>query len=32
MMWVDSDGGTEVLLGEPFEFNGENIGEWKNIF
>lgn len=26
------DGGTEVLLGEPFEFNGENIGEWKNIF
>lgn len=26
------DGGTEVLLGEPFEFNPENIDEWKDIF
>lgn len=26
------DGGTEVLLGEPFEFNLENIGYWKDIF
>ncbi|MBU9724673.1 substrate-binding domain-containing protein [Diplocloster modestus] len=26
------DGGTEVLLGEPFEFNSDNIAEWKNVF
>ncbi|MDO4277011.1 MAG: substrate-binding domain-containing protein [Eubacteriales bacterium] len=26
------DGGTEVLLGEPFEFNSENISEWKDVF
>ena len=26
------DGGTEVMLGEPFEFNAENIAEWKEIY
>lgn len=26
------DGGTEVILGPPFEFNPENIEEWKTIY
>lgn len=26
------DGGTEVLLGEPFKFDAENIDQWKDIF
>lgn len=27
-----SDGGTEVVLGPPFAFTPENIGEWKNVY
>ena len=27
-----ADGGTEVILGAPMEFNGENIEEWAEIF
>lgn len=26
------DGGTEVILGNPFEFNKENIEEWKDVY
>ena len=26
------DGGTEVLLGPPFRFDKNNIGEWKSIY
>lgn len=27
-----SDGGTEIILGEPFEFNPDNIAEWADVF
>ena len=27
-----ADGGTEVILGPPYEFNPENIEEWKNVY
>ncbi len=27
-----SDGGTEIILGEPFEFNPDNIEEWADVF
>lgn len=27
-----SDGGTEVVLGPPFAFTPENIGEWKDVY
>ncbi len=27
-----SDGGTEVIVGDPFEFNADNIAEWADIF
>lgn len=27
-----SDGGTEVILGPPYEFNPENIDEWKDVY
>ncbi len=27
-----ADGGTEVVLGPPFEFNPENISEWKDVY
>lgn len=27
-----ADGGTEVMLGEPFKFDKENIAEWKEIY
>ncbi len=27
-----SDGGTEIILGAPFEFNPSNIEEWKSIY
>lgn len=27
-----SDGGTEIILGPPFEFNPENIDEWKDVY
>lgn len=27
-----ADGGTEVLLGEPFKFDKANIGEWKSVY
>lgn len=26
------DGGTEVILGAPFEFNPENIADWKDVY
>lgn len=26
------DGGTEILLGAPFEFNPENIDDWKDVY
>ncbi len=26
------DGGTEVLLGEPFMFDAENIDDWKEVY
>lgn len=27
-----SDGGTEVLLGDPFKFDKENIEKWKSVY
>ena len=27
-----ADGGTEVMLGDPFKFDSENIAEWKEIY
>lgn len=27
-----ADGGTEVMLGEPFKFDSKNIGQWKEIY
>ncbi|MFV0465618.1 MAG: rhamnose ABC transporter substrate-binding protein [Lachnospiraceae bacterium] len=27
-----ADGGTEIILGPPFEFNGDNIEEWKTVY
>ena len=27
-----ADGGTEIILGAPFEFNPSNIEEWKTIY
>ena len=27
-----SDGGTEIILGQPFEFNPDNIAEWADVF
>ena len=27
-----ADGGTEVMLGDPFEFNAENIASWKSVY
>ena len=27
-----ADGGTEVMLGDPFKFDPENIAEWKEIY
>lgn len=29
---VSSDGGTEVMLGDPYEFNKDNIASWKNVY
>lgn len=29
---VDADGGTEVLMGDPFKFDPDNIEEWKVIY
>lgn len=26
------DGGTEVMLGDPFKFDAENIAEWKEVY
>ncbi|MCD8021171.1 MAG: rhamnose ABC transporter substrate-binding protein [Clostridiales bacterium] len=26
------DGGTEIILGPPFEFNEDNIDEWKDVY
>ena len=27
-----ADGGTEVMLGEPFKFDRDNIADWKNVY
>lgn len=27
-----ADGGTEVMLGDPFKFDAENIAEWKDVY
>lgn len=27
-----ADGGTEVMLGDPFKFDPDNIGEWKDVY
>jgi len=27
-----ADGGTEVMLGEPFKFDKDNIDEWKDVY
>ncbi len=27
-----ADGGTEVMLGDPFKFDSENIAEWKEVY
>lgn len=27
-----ADGGTEVMLGDPFKFDAENIAEWKEVY
>lgn len=27
-----ADGGTEVMLGDPFKFDKDNIGEWKTVY
>ena len=27
-----ADGGTEVMLGDPFKFDADNIAEWKNVY
>ncbi|MDR1471507.1 MAG: rhamnose ABC transporter substrate-binding protein [Synergistaceae bacterium] len=27
-----ADGGTEVMLGEPFKFDKDNIGDWKEVY
>jgi len=29
---VETDSGTEILLGDPFKFDVENIDEWKDIY
>lgn len=29
---VAADGGTEIMLGDPFKFDSENIAEWKNVY
>lgn len=29
---LDADGGTEVLMGDPFKFDPDNIEEWKVIY
>ncbi|MDC3417516.1 rhamnose ABC transporter substrate-binding protein [Aquibacillus salsiterrae] len=29
---VKTEDGTEVLLGDPFEFNKDNIDEWKDVY
>ena len=27
-----ADGGTEIMLGDPFKFDKNNIGEWKTVY
>lgn len=27
-----ADGGTEIILGAPYEFNPENIDDWKDVY
>lgn len=27
-----ADGGTEIMLGDPFKFDKNNIGEWKKVY
>lgn len=26
------DGGTNIMLGDPFKFDADNIGEWKDVY
>ncbi|HZJ83077.1 MAG TPA: rhamnose ABC transporter substrate-binding protein [Clostridia bacterium] len=26
------DGGTNIMLGDPFKFDGDNIGDWKDVY
>lgn len=29
---VEDGNGTQVMLGEPFKFDKENIAEWKDVY
>jgi rhamnose transport system substrate-binding protein len=29
---IDFDGGTEIMLGDPFRFDAENIAEWMEVY
>jgi rhamnose transport system substrate-binding protein len=29
---VAADGGTEIMLGDPFKFDKQNIATWKNVY
>jgi len=29
---VAADGGTEIMLGDPFKFDKENIAQWKSVY
>ncbi|MDO5397437.1 MAG: substrate-binding domain-containing protein [bacterium] len=29
---ASADGGTEVMLGDPFKFDSDNIAEWKEVY
>jgi len=26
------DGGTEIIIGPPFQFNADNIADWKDVY
>jgi rhamnose transport system substrate-binding protein len=29
---IATDSGTEIMLGDPYQFNKDNIGEWKTVY
>ena len=29
---VQVDDGTEIMLGDPFKFDADNIDEWKDVY